>query len=419
MARWLYTIVYTLVLPLIVLRLYIRALKAPDYRRRIGERFGCFRAPPLRQPIWVHAVSVGETIAAEPLIRRLQQQFPQRDIVVSTMTPTGSERVRALFGDSVFHVYAPYDTPWCVKAFLKKIRPTLLIIMETELWPNTLYYLRRSGAPAVLVNARLSAKSAIGYQNISGLSRPMLQNLSAIIAQTEADANRFQTLGVTAENIFVSGSIKFDVNISASLRESAHAMKRQWLQRLTWIAASTHAGEDEVIVAAHSQLLKKFPGLLLLLVPRHPERFDVVARMVEQQGLSSCRRSSGEVANADTQVIIGDTMGELLLLYGVADVAFVGGSMINRGGHNMLEPAAWGCPVVTGPSDFNFAAISDKLEKAGALVKVDSESALVRQVDAWLESDSVRQQAGRAAISVVEKNRGVLTTVVERLGRWL
>lgn len=422
MARWLYSLVYTIALPLIVMRLVLRSLKAPGYRRRVAERFGLFTVPSLRDPIWIHAVSVGETIAAEPIVRRLQHLYPHRDIVITTMTPTGSERVRALFGDTVFHVYAPYDAPFCVRLFLNRVRPTAFLIMETELWPNILYHCRRRGIPSILVNARLSAKSAIGYQNVALISRPMLKQLTAVIAQTEEDANRFQTLGVAADNLYVSGSVKFDVTLSESMQAQAGELRRAWqgpARRKIWIAASTHAGEDEILLRVQQSLCQTFPDLLLVLVPRHPERFGPVAAQAEKGGLVVALRSSGQDVGPEIQVLVGDTMGELLLLYGVADICFVGGSLVPRGGHNTLEPAAWGRPIITGMSDFNFAVISEKLCEAGALVKVADESALVQQLLQWMEQPESMRFAGRAAQQVVNRNRGVLDRVVSILQRWL
>lgn len=420
MARRLYTVLFYCAVPIIVLRLLLRSLRAPDYRRRIGERFGRFAAPKLRNCIWIHAVSVGETVAAEPVVRELQKRYPQRDIVVTTMTPTGSERVRALFGDTVFHVYAPYDIPWAIRRFLRRVRPSLLLILETELWPNTLDQCRRRGIPAILINARLSARSAIGYQNLSMLSRPMLQDLSAVVAQTQADANRFQTLGLAPERLRVSGSIKFDITLDAALQAQAQRERGAWgAGRPVWIGASTHAGEDEILLEVHRQLLAQYPALLLVLVPRHPERFNAVAELVERRGFSLARRSQTGVPAAGTQVLVCDTMGELLLLYGIADIAFVGGSLVERGGHNMLEAAAWARPIVTGSSDFNFLAISDKLQQAGALVKVASPTGLAEQLRRWLDDEDARQRAGQAAVNVVSGNRGALQKLFAALTPWL
>ncbi len=416
-----YTLLLYLLLPLILLRLWWRGRLAPAYRRRVGERFGFFTAPPLRAPIWVHAVSVGETIAAAPLIDALRCRYPERDIVVTTMTPTGSERVRALFGDRVFHVYAPYDLPDALARFLGRVRPALALIVETELWPNTVAACAARSIPTLLVNARLSARSARGYARVAALTRPMLQALTGVVAQNAVDGDRFVALGLPRSRLAVSGSIKFDIALSTALRDSA-AAERIWLgldTRPVWIAASTHDGEDELLLAAHAELRRHHPDLVLLLVPRHPERFDAVAARVAQCGLSLVRRSSGSAVSADTAVLLGDTMGELLLLLGCADLAFVGGSLVARGGHNMLEPAAWGLPIVTGDSDFNFGEISALLQQAGALVKVADAAALTAALSVLLDDAGERQRRGAAAQRVVAENRGALARLLDVVERTL
>lgn len=408
--RGLYTLLFYLLLPLIFLRLLWRSRLAPAYRRRIGERFGFFAAPALRAPIWVHAVSVGETIAAAPMIRALRQRHPECDIVVTTMTPTGSERVRALFGDDVFHVYAPYDVPDCIGRFLRRVRPRLLIIVETELWPNTVFACRARGIPTLLANARLSAKSARGYARVGALTRPMLRALDRVVAQNAEDGERFVELGLPRDRLLVSGSIKFDIAIDESLRRAALAEREHWgvRQRLVWIAASTHDGEDAALLDAHRRLREHHPDALLVLVPRHPERFDAVAALIEQWGMACARRSRKEPVALETAVLLGDTMGELLLLLGCADIAFVGGSLIPRGGHNTLEPAAWGLPILTGDSDFNFREISALLQRAGALAAVADADALARELALLAGDGGERHRRGQRAAAVVAANRGAL-----------
>ncbi|HEB27269.1 MAG TPA: 3-deoxy-D-manno-octulosonic acid transferase [Porticoccus sp.] len=415
MARFLYTLLFYAITPLILLRLLFRARKAPGYGQRILERFGIFSAPVLRDSIWVHSVSVGETIAAAPLIKQLQQQYPDSPVVVTTMTPTGSERVKALFGDSVFHVYAPYDLPGSIARFLKRIQPRLLIIMETELWPNTIHYCRQNDISVILANARLSEKSALGYQRLAALTRPMLNNLSKVVAQHTADADRFLALGIDRNKVEVSGSIKFDVVIDQDLITQAAQLKSRWSdegQRLLIVAASTHEGEDEIILQAFKQALKHVPNLLLVLVPRHPERFTQVAELAKKSGLQIERRSSANNVANSTQVLIGDTMGELLLLYGCADIVFVGGSLVNTGGHNMLEPAAWGLPMITGESDFNFLEASRLLQQASALSTVNNSEELSKQFEVLAGSESLRKQTGDNAKAVVAANRGSLDRLV-------
>lgn len=428
MARWLYTLFYNLITPLIVLRLIYRGGKAPAYRKRIAERFGFFKAPDVDSCLWLHSVSVGETIAAAPVVKALQQQYPHKTIVITTMTPTGSERVKALFGDNgpknkVFHVYAPYDLPGSLKRFLNRLKPELLMIMETELWPNTVHACASRDIPVVLMNARLSEKSAQGYQRFAALAGPMLNEMSLIAAQTQADAERFSRLGLSAEKSEVTGSIKFDITIAETLGQQAAALKEEWSlrgERLVWIAASTHDGEDEIILEAfrstQQQLAKQQgPALLLVLVPRHPERFSAVAELCKQKGFHSKRRSSGEQPGSDVEVLVGDSMGEMMLFLGASDIAFVGGSLIPSGGHNMLEPAAWGLPIITGESDFNFLEISRLLGEAGGLSKAGNAEALASVLLPIVVDAKQRQQQGQAALKVVEANRGSLDRLLQLL----
>jgi len=432
MARKFYTAFFYAILPLVIGRLVYRMVKAPAYSKRIAERLGVVK-PPVYNPqssfqgaIWVHAVSVGETIAAAPMIKQLQLRYPETPVVVTTMTPTGSERVHALFGESVFHVYAPYDLPGSVRRFINRIKPRLLVIMETELWPNTIHGCHINDIPVVLANARLSEKSARGYRKFSKLTAPMLQELSCVAAQHDNDAQRFISLGIDPSHIDVTGSIKFDIELSSTIRERAGHLKKCWFsdssERKILLAASTHDGEEEQILHAFLQLRKTHPSCLLILVPRHPERFDTVVSLCEGIGINTIRRSSmtdENILKAETGVIVGDTMGELLALYGVCDVAFVGGSLIHRGGHNMLEPAAWGVPVVTGESDFNFAPISELLQQAGALKKIANADELVKFIEKMFASNELCEQAGASALSVVEQNRGALNRLMTILGNFL
>ncbi|MBD2857493.1 lipid IV(A) 3-deoxy-D-manno-octulosonic acid transferase [Spongiibacter sp. KMU-158] len=408
MPRFIYSLLFYCLLPLVLLRLCYRAWRAPDYRRRILERFGFFKAPAQNGGLWVHAVSVGEVIAAAPIIEHFLAAQPELPVVVTTMTPTGSDRVVDRFGDRVFHVYAPYDLPDAVARFLFRVKPRVAVIMETEVWPNLVSQTASRGVPVILANARLSEKSARGYQRLSNLSRTVLNRFQYILVQAAADGERFKALGVAPEKVQVTGSVKFDVTIPNALLEQAEAAKSDFAGRPVWIAASTHAGEDEQLLAAHKSLLKTFPELLLILVPRHPERFNQVADLIEQQGLQCLRRSSAGPVAAHHQVLLGDTMGELLLMYGLADIAFVGGSLVPRGGHNCLEPAAWGLPVVVGESDFNFAEAASLLDQARARRVVNDASALVTTVTELLNSPEQRREMGEAAKAVLDENRGAL-----------
>lgn len=415
--RWLYTLVFYISLPLILGRLLWRGRKAPAYRRRWGERFGRFSAIVTDSPlIWVHAVSVGESIAAAPMLKALMKRHPENRFLVTTTTPTGSEQVRKLFGDSVDHVYAPYDLPDCIGRFLKRTNPVCLIIMETELWPNTVAMCRGRGIPVVLANGRLSEKSARGYGKINRLMRPVFRKLSAAAVQHQDDARRMQALGLPPERTHVTGNIKFDLTLSDELRRKAAHLKsaiNQFTERLVWIAASTHRGEDEKILAAFSRARKELPALFLILVPRHPERFGEVAGICEEQGWSVRRRSENPTFDAAADVLLGDTMGELLLLFGAADLTFVGGSLVPVGGHNLIEPAAWGLPIVTGKHLFNFAEASRLLLEAEALEVVQDDRALAEVITEMGRDEAKRRRMGDRALAVANANRGALEKLLD------
>jgi 3-deoxy-D-manno-octulosonic-acid transferase len=407
-ARFLYTLLFHLLLPLVALRLLWRSLRAPAYRQRWWERLG-LGAPAQVGGLWVHAVSVGETLAAAPLVNAWRKAHPGESVLVTTMTPTGSARVQALWGRDLNHCYAPYDLPWAWALFFWRVRPRALVIMETELWPNMLAAARRRGIPIVLANARLSERSAKGYGRAAWLSVPMLQQLTCVAAQDAATANRFQQLGVTAECVHVTGSIKFDFSPPDALREQADQLRQQWSlgDRQVLVAASTHDGEDALVLAAFAQVRERFPAALLILVPRHPERFDSVARQVVEQGLAVIRRSQSQAITPEVAVFLGDSMGELLLWYALADVAFVGGSLVPVGGHNMLEPIALDVPTLSGPYVFNFQVIADELEAAGALQRVQA-TQLADAVIQLLQSPERARQHVAAGHAVMQRNRGAL-----------
>ncbi|MFJ2971705.1 lipid IV(A) 3-deoxy-D-manno-octulosonic acid transferase [Pseudomonas fulva] len=420
MNRTLYTLLFHLALPLFALRLYLRARKAPAYGRRIGERFA-IKLPTMRKGgIWVHAVSVGESIAAAPMVRALLKAYPELPITLTCMTPTGSERIGALFADEprVQHCYLPYDLPWAAGRFLDHVQPRLGVIMETELWPNHIHQCARRGIPVALANARLSERSARGYGRFARLTRPMLAEMSLIAAQTEVEAQRFLALGARAACVQVIGSIKFDLKIDEQLVPRAQALRQQWAatSRPVWIAASTHDGEDALILQAHQQLLQVHGDALLILVPRHPERFDAVHAICSQQ-FATVRRSTGLPVLAQTQVLLGDTMGELLFLYALADMAFVGGSLVPTGGHNPLEPAALALPVLMGPHVFNFLEISAMLREAGALQQVDDAQGLAGAVQRLVELPQDARRMGEAGRAVMRANQGALQRLLKGLGR--
>ncbi len=409
----LYTFLLYLISPLVLLRLYWRSLKAPAYRLRIGERFGLL--PPLNRQggLWVHAVSVGEVQASAPLIHRLLQTHPQLPVLVTTTTPTGSARLKELLGDEVTHVYAPYDVPLVVGRFLDATQPRLALFVETEIWPNILTQCRRRGIPTVLANARMSQRSAASYARLGGLTRRTFAKIDLVAAQAPADARRFTSLGVPEQRVQVTGSIKFDARLPPSLEEQAAVLKRAWgVDRPVWIAASTHEGEEEQVLAAHQRILARIPDALLVLVPRHPERFERTAGLIQRQELSLVRRSENRPCDAATQVFLGDSMGELPMFFAAADVAFVGGSLVPHGGHNLLEPAACGVPVVTGPHLFNFTRIAEMLLEQQAAVQVANADELGAQVADWLGDASQRTRIGENGLRVVKQNRGALDRLV-------
>lgn len=404
--RFLYTFLFYLILPVILLRLLRRSLRQPAYRKRFPERFG-YHPFKLEKCIWVHAVSVGEAIAAIPLIKGLQARYPQMKIVVTTMTPTGAERVQTAFGASVIHAYIPYDLPSFMQRLIKTIHPVICIIMETELWPNLLAACDKHHVPVCLVNARLSEKSARGYRLISAITRKMLAQIHLIAAHGQADAERFIALGAASDRMIVTGNIKFDIEISAEIIAKSAALRQELGDRFIWIAASTHEGEEEIILAAHQKILAVNPHALLILVPRHPARFSAMAALSEKT-FATARRSLNQTCTAETAVYLGDTMGELLMLYGAADVAFVAGSLVPRGGHNMLEPSAFGKPVLTGNYLFNFAEISDLFVSARALIKVNDAEMLASQLIHLMQHPAEQKEMGARALQVISQNRGAL-----------
>ena len=411
MPRHLYSVFFYLLMPLILLRLLFRGMAAPSYRKRWLQRFGFFTPPELnKDTIWLHAVSVGETLAAVPLVKALQTKYPDHRLLITCMTPTGSERITAAFGDSVDHSYAPYDTPDAVARFLRRVQPKMLIIMETELWPNTVAGCYKRQIPVILANGRLSEKSARGYGRVPGLSAPMLGQLTAVAAQHGDDGARFTELGLSAKNLYITGNIKFDLDLSAEVRQSAEALRQQWsgtTQRPILLAASTHRGEDEIILQAFGLIKQSVDNLLLVLVPRHPERFNQVGDLCREAGYSLARRSSNDsVEQAD--ILLGDSMGELMTFFGACDIAFVGGSLVTNGGHNMIEPAAWGKPTLSGLSVFNFAEVSRLLAEAGGLSLVEDAAALADATIELIENPEQALQMGQQAQRVAEANRGAL-----------
>lgn len=418
--RYLYTLAMYLATPLIVLRLLTRGMRYGNYHRRWPERFGVFRAPDLRGSIWVHAVSVGEVNAAEPLIKALREDYPNAPLVVTTVTPTGSARVHQLFGDSVFHVYLPYDLPFSVHRFLRQVRPRLALIVETEIWPNLYFACRRRGIPLMIVNARLSERSLRGYAPLRPLLRSALGCVRQIAAQSRTDAARYRLLGADPALITVSGNLKFDMPVPDGAVEKGAVLRDQWGRlRPVWIAGSTHEGEELAVLEAHLEVLKRLPDALLLIAPRHPERFRLVEHSVRSLGFTLATRSVDKVPGTAHQVFVIDTMGELMPFYAAADLAFVGGSLVPIGGHNVLEPAALSRPVLVGPHTFNFEEITLTLIRSGAAKRVLRGEQLGNDVLGLLRDGKRRGSMGQLARVVFDSERGAVRRVMALIDRLL
>lgn len=412
--RYLYTLMMYLVTPLIVLRLLTRGMRYGNYHRRWPERFGAFAVPDgMPGCLWVHAVSVGEVNAAEPLIKALRADYPNAPLVVTTVTPTGSARVHQLFGNEVFHVYLPYDLPFAVQRFLQRLRPRLALIVETEIWPNLYFACRRRGIPLMIVNARLSERSLRGYRPLKPLLRSALRRVR-VAAQSRTDAARYRLLGADPDLITVSGNLKFDMPVPYDAVRVGEELRQQWGRlRPVWIAASTHEGEEQAALEAHLEVLKRQPDALLLIAARHPERFRVVEHAVRSLGFSLATRSSERVPGAPHQVFVIDSMGELMPFYAASDVAFVGGSLALIGGHNVLEPAALSRPVLVGPNTFNFEEITLTLVREGGGERVADGAELGPKVLALLEDRERRERMGRHARMVFDSERGAVRRVMQ------
>jgi len=416
-----YSFLTFLALPFVFIRLLLRSINLPAYRERWPERLA-WELPVLQRPvIWLHAVSVGEVQAAAPLVRQLQEVYSQYDVYVTTTTPTGSQRVRDIFGDRVLHSYLPYDLPVVVRRFLSTINPVLGIVMETELWPNLFAGCRDRSLSVIVANARLSERSARRYAKFSVTTRKILSCISQVAAQDELSAARFRQLGMPSERVQVSGNLKYEQAVPADLQEKSEVLRLSIGQdRPVWIAASTHQGEEGPVLEAHAALRQRHPQLLLILVPRHPDRFTQVADMVRDKGYQLAQRSLNELPVADTGVYLGDTLGDLLLLFAAADVAFMGGSLVAVGGHNPLEAAAIGRPVITATHTHNFESVYQGLTEAGAALKVEDAKELADAVDDWLSDAVSRNDAGERGRAFVAANRGALdklmSLVYEELG---
>ena len=418
MAQRLYTLLLWLALPIVMIRLGLRAARSPGYRGRVEERFGGGRVDEASCDVWIHAVSVGEVNAATPLVQRLLNDKRNLDVLITTMTPTGAQQVVDTFGDQVRHRFAPYDYPFAIRRFLDRFSPKLLVLMETEIWPNMICLCHQRAIPVVMANVRLSARSAKGYRSVLPLVREGLNQISLFATQSEADRQNLLTLGVAKSRTHRTGSMKFEIKMPASVNEVAHAVRRDWSpNRPVVVAGSTHEGEEDLLLSAFQSLLNDFPDLLLVIAPRHPERFESVAKLVARQGFKASRRTmqSGGLDSA-VQIQIADTMGELPVLYAAADIAVVGGSLIpirGIGGHNILEPCAVGVPVIFGSNMGNFLEISNIALRAGAGFQVSDQGDLIACLKRLLNDAPLRGAVGEAGRKMVEQNTGATQKTCE------
>lgn len=417
--RMLYRLLLIIAWPWVHVRLRLRQRTEADYGDRIDERFARLPAGLPAAPVWFHTVSAGEIIAAAPLIGRLAAEFPEIPFLVTTMTPTGSAQVRKLLDEQVAHCYVPYDFPHTVRRFFDQLQPRMLVLMETELWPNMLRIAAARQVPALLVNARLSERSAKGYARIGALSRSMLESLEFVGCQYPDHAERFLALGARPERLAVLGSVKFDVTLPSDHEARVKQLRDVWqlANRPVWIAGSTHSGEDSIVLDAHQRIQQRFPGALLILVPRHPSRSEEVAGLVAARGLHFERLSAGSpsVSEGHFDLVLGDTMGDLLYLYGLSQIAFLGGSLVSAGGHNPIEAAVCAQPLVMGPETFNFPDVVAAFSDAGCLHLVTDAQGLSAVVGDYFADSAARRQKGFAAARVVEQNRGATDRLLDLL----
>ncbi len=412
--RRLYSLLTLLAAPAAFALVLCRGLRDRSYWRHLGERFGWGDYAGGSPCIWLHAVSLGEVAAAATLVRALKTRYPSIPLVLSTATPTGRARAQALFAGQIGIRFLPYDTPGAVRRFLMRIRPRLAIIMETELWPNLLYECRRRGVPVVLASARLTAKSVSRYRRFGGLFRGAVASSRIIAAQSAEDAGRFVAIGADPERTHVIGNVKFDMQTGRSVLEQGRELRTSYVgARPAWIAGSTHGGEEEQLIEAHGALLSRFADALLMLVPRHPQRFEGVASLLERRGIRFDRRSIAQAVRPESQVLLVDTVGELAALYAAADAAFVGGSLVPAGGHNLLEPAALGVPVIMGPSNANSGDIAGALVRAGGAVEVADAQQLSKVLQQFFDDPEMRRTVGACGREFVERHRGSVARLLE------
>lgn len=406
LTRGLYSALLTLISPVLLWKIS----KEGTEQNKFSERLGYTPALPIKPVIWLHAASVGEVIAATPLIHKLQREYENHLLLVTTMTATGARQARKALKGQGTHLLLPLDLPWVASRFLDNVKPEVAVFMETELWPNLIHGCHKREIPFIIANGRLSEKSIHHYQQRMGpVIAEVLKDVTAIAAKSDKDAHSFVELGAPAEKVIVTGTIKFDVVPAIGLEDKASALREQmFAERPVWVAGSTHPGEDERILAAHDLVRERYPDAVLILVPRHPQRFDSVAELLEREEVAFTRRSSDNGFTDEHSVLLADTMGELMLMYAMSDVAFVAGSLKPVGGHNLLEPACLSKPVLSGGYLFNFQDVADLFDEQEALIRCDDSGDLSQQITDLLSNDERREEMGQKALSVVEKNRGAL-----------
>lgn len=424
MLRFFYTTLMYVIQPLLMLFMWKRGLNVPEYSKRLGERYGFYGDNQAPDPngIIVHAASVGEVIAATRLVKLIRLAYPELAITLTTVTPTGSARVKSAFGDKVSHYYLPYDLPHAINRFFDFIQPKLIVVIETELWPNFIRQAKNRRIPFVIANARLSPRSAKRYGWIRNSMKNILNDISLIMAQDQVSAERYLQLGFNPQKLVNTGNLKFDLEVTEKLRQKVleSAQQLQITERPVWIAGSTHEGEEEMILNAHKALLQRFPTLVLILVPRHPERFKLVEKQIIASKLNYVLRSDKCELKAHHSVLLGDTMGEMMVLYGLAQIAFVGGSLVHHGGHNPLEPIAYKIPVISGKHTFNFPEVFEKLRNVDGVLEIDdSEKSLEQAVANLLKNATARRQIGQAGFAVLQENQGALPRQLELLYPYL
>jgi 3-deoxy-D-manno-octulosonic-acid transferase len=401
--RRIYTLALTLLLPYVIFHLLWRGRKQPEYLQHIGERFGFYPIKSIKPIIWLHTVSVGETRAAASLVSALQKSYPTHQILLTHTTPTGRAASEQLYGDSVLRVYLPYDYPFAVKRFLTHFQPKIGVLLETEIWANLIHQCHRRSLPLLLLNARLSKKSARGYAKFSGLTRAALSELAGIAAQTPDDAQRLMSLGAT--NVQIMGNLKYDIAPPSAMLQLGAQLRAQFgAQRKIFLAASTRDGEEELILDAISAL--NLPELLTIMVPRHPQRFDQVAKLIEQRGLAYQKRSDNLVISADTKVVLGDSMSEMFAYYAACDLAFIGGSLLPFGGQNLIEASSVGRPVLIGPHTYNFEQATELAIAAGAALRVENATELQQKICELFAQPQRLAEMGNAGLLFVKSNTG-------------